>query len=225
MRVALMFPTYLRAHRIMPLYENIEATTPEPHCSYFIVENDDSDSIEVCEDAMMENLPNFDFRIVDGHTPTKAQNDGFSLTREPLCYFSGDDCEFTKGWLSPLLHVLEEDLKICVVASNDGLVPEGKSGYLYKRSYIMERGVIDEPGKVFHEGYGHVWCDTEFYHTAVHRGVFAYCAQSIVHHRNWATTGRKKDATAIHLDALNAKHNDGQVYADRVHLFGGGGRR
>ena len=137
-----------------------------------------------------------------------------------------DDLEFTHLWFEPLLEVFEKLPEVQVVATWDGLFDRGKSSYVMRRSYIESQGTIDEPGKLFHEGYKHCYPDTEFLATAIHRGVFKFVKSSLVKHCHYNSPFAKfpKDKTSEHLEQLASQSDDKARYLKRASMFRGADR-
>jgi hypothetical protein len=79
------------------------------------------------------------------------------------------------------------DPRIGVVGTQDlcngrTLRGEHATHFLVRRSYMLERGTVDERGKIFHEGYPHEYVDDELVGTARARGAWAFAEASIVEH-------------------------------------------
>jgi hypothetical protein len=66
---------------------------------------------------------------------------------------------------------------------------------LISRAYIDRYGGSEIPGEVFHTGYHHNFCDTEFFWMALRRQRHAYCATSIVEHMHPAAGKASLDKT------------------------------
>ena len=79
------------------------------------------------------------------------------------------------------------------------------------REYV-DRGTIDEPGKLLHEGYPHEYVDDEFVQTAKKRGAWAFAEASIVEHLHpsWGKAPRDKL-----YDAQRQRMNAGRVVLNR----------
>lgn len=106
------------------------------------------------------------------------------MTQAPLLFFGADDLHFHPGWLEEAKAKLKP--KIGVVATNDLFNTRVMSGELathplVTRSYA-QRGCVDDPRVVLHEGYLHEYVDREFSETAQSRGAFDYAPSSIVEH-------------------------------------------
>lgn len=219
--VAVMIATLWRHERLPALADNFRSSTQWPSTLYFLCEDYDKDSIQTVISLKDKGLP-VCLVVCNGNTPTIAFNQGFLATEEPYLYFTGDDVEFKDFWLEEAMRHFEPGTE--VVATWDGFYENGKSGYLFTRSYITDHGTIDEKGKVFHSGYGHTHCDTEFYYTAVYRGIFRFARNAEVKHWNIHHPGTKysSDATSEKEARVCTEHKDGELYESRKHMFQGG---
>lgn len=213
--LAINIATLWRHHKLEGIVRNILATTNVSLKVYFVVEDNDTDSINEVNRLIEKGYPVVCVKS-DKRNCNKAINVGFNASTEPFFGFCGDDCVFKPNWAEELMKVFE-DPKIQVTCSWDGLYDGGKSFYCMRRNYILNFGTIDEPGKVIHEGYGHTWVDNEFLETAIHRGVFHYCPQSEVKHCHYVLMNLEEDATVRHLKASD--HGDDKLYESRKHLF------
>ncbi len=114
-------------------------------------------------------------------------------------YFTGaDDLRFHPGWLTECLK-LHAHTGRQVIGTNDMHNPSVVRGMyathsLVHREYV-ERGTVDQPGKLLHEGYSHNCCDTEMVETAKARGQFAFAHMAHVEHLHPIFRGAPDDAT------------------------------
>ena len=76
--------------------------------------------------------------------------------------------------------------------------------------WYIERGTIDEPGKVLCEEYWHEFVDDEFIGTAKYRMAFAFAEDSRVEHLHYMWGKGPKDL-------LNAQHPQRMAAGRRVH--------
>lgn len=114
-------------------------------------------------------------------------NQAIRLTKEPWIFTGADDLAFRAGWADAAI-AFAEATGVRAVGINDlgrwatrrGMRPSPH--FLVHRSYIEERGTVDQLGVVFHEGYDHNYVDTEFLWTAIARGEYAYCPTAVVEH-------------------------------------------
>jgi hypothetical protein len=111
---------------------------------------------------------------------------------------AADDLKFHLGWLRAAIsaHIRTGAL---VVGTNDMHNPSVVNGFyathlLVHRDYV-ERGTIDKPGVLMHEGYDHNCVDTELVETAKSRGMFAFAGDARVEHLHPIWKGAPDDAT------------------------------
>lgn len=178
--LAILVPVLHRPHRVVPLLDSIEATTPDA-AVHFIC--DPFDRMEISEVKMGGGRGRCFCHIVKGNYAVKI-NTLVGATDTPLLFLGADDLEFHPGWLDAAKRKLAPG--IGVVGTNDlcnKRVMRGQHSThsLLTREYA-QRGTIDEPDKVLHEGYEHEFVDDEFIATAKHRQAFAHAADSIVEH-------------------------------------------
>lgn len=180
--VAVLIPVLRRPHRVVPLLESIEKNTPTDHRALFLCTEDD-EAQQQAIDAVggeYEVLPG-----AWGHGDyARKINHGIRVTNEPLIFMAADDLAFHPDWLERAASRLTDGVQ--VVGTNDlgnarVMRGEHSTHSLLTRQYA-ERGTIDEPDKVLHEGYPHEFVDDEFVATAKHRGVFGFAGDSIVEH-------------------------------------------
>lgn len=150
-------------------------------------------------------------------------NLGYRSTEEEFVFLGADDLRFWDGWLERALEVAGADAAD-VIGTNDRGNPQVQRGQLathalVRRSYADERGTIDEPGKILHEGYFHNWVDAELTETAVSRGRFAFARRSVVEHLhpNW----RKAEMDDTYRRALDQRlfEADRRLLAQRRRLI------
>lgn len=195
MTVAIFVPTYGRSNRIPEVVEDIEAATPQDHNTYFIIESDDQDSIDVARAQGVQYFLNS-----HNHNYAGAINTAYEQTDEPYFFVGADDLHFHEGWLAKAMAKFSPD--VMVVGTADLLNPYVAQGthathYLVDRRYIDEFGgtTDEEPGVVLFEGFDHQWTDTLFIDVAKERGVFVPCLESVVEHLHFLAGKSEKDAT------------------------------
>jgi glycosyltransferase involved in cell wall biosynthesis len=177
--VAVIVPMLGRAHRVGPLLESLLSTC-DPEVLFMLTPGDD-DVIAAVEAAGQR------WRTVD-HRPgdyARKINQGVKETSDRLIFTAADDLAFHPHWLERAVDKLAPG--IGVVGTNDLGSPRVMRGehathLLVTRAYVETHGTIDEPGKVFHEGYPHEYCDDEAVATAKKRRAWAFAPDSIVEH-------------------------------------------
>jgi glycosyltransferase involved in cell wall biosynthesis len=224
--IDILIPTLGRAHALVPLLENIRATTPTAsYYVWFVADEDDEESCEAL-DAAPPGRNDFTVLLCGGSYPTKI-NIAYSASLDPaalraaaaseqLVLPTADDVRFYPGWLEAVLNALR-DPSVQVVGSDD-LTPatagrKHATMPVLRRSYIEDPGAVwGETGTVFHEGYRHNFCETETWQLATHRGVTAWAEGAVIEHLHPSWGTREADAT-------DAKGN-GQGWAEDKALFG-----
>lgn len=180
--VAIIVPMLGRPHRVEPLVESIEASTPEPHRVLFVLTPGDRAVEEAVaavggEAIHVNRKPRGDY--------ARKINTGVRATTEPFVFTGADDLRFHPEWLPRALAKMTD--RVGVVGTNDLCNRRVMRGlhathFLVARWYITQHGTIDEPGKVFHEGYPHELVDDEMVGTAKHRKAWAFARDSCVEH-------------------------------------------
>ena len=173
--------TYKRPQNIEPILKNLEESTKAPLDIYFVIEKDDQPTI----DKLVDLNKNYIFNHYE-HSALGACNTCFEVFRHRYFFLTPDDVIFGKDWLEHLLNHVE---KFPVVGTNDlhqELVLQKKhaTSFLIDREYIeKESGSFNTTGVIFNPIYKHNYADLEFIGTAIARGKFTPCLESIVEHR------------------------------------------
>jgi glycosyltransferase involved in cell wall biosynthesis len=175
--IDVLVPTYGRPDSLQRLFDNVRETSDDVQVT-FIVERDDDASYEAAREIVDAIV------LVNAAEPSysNALQHGYRRTLEKFFIAGNDDFDFQPGWDKAALELLA-DPDIDVVGVDDG-DPNTKYSTIavVRRSYIEQRsGCIGYPGRVFYP-YQHNFVDTEFFHTAVARGVFCPCPQSKIFH-------------------------------------------
>jgi glycosyltransferase involved in cell wall biosynthesis len=190
--VAILVPCLGRPQNVRPLLDSIRATTPEPYRVLFIC--DPGDLAE--QDAIAREGG---WMISPGGSYAAKINAGFAATSEPWVLLAADDLRFHPDWLQRAMRWATPDT--AVIGTNDICNPrvmcgEHSTHSLVRRTYIeRESGVVDEPGKVLHEGYQHEFCDDELVGTAIARGRYVHAFDAIVEHLHPLVGKAPDDAT------------------------------
>lgn len=189
--LVILVPVLNRPHRVKPLLDSIEQTTPKPYRVLFLTDKPDRREREAIREAGAEELP-------VGGTWAHKINEGVKATSESLILFGADDLEFQPNWLQEAKKALLKDEKFEVVGTEDLGHPDCPDKFaphpLVKRSYVR-RGTVDDPESVLHEGYGH-WCvDVEFAETAQMRGAWVPAKKSVIRHLHPGFGRRPSDRT------------------------------
>lgn len=214
--VAIIVPVLRRPHRAAPLVASIVRHTPAPFTVLFVcTANDHAEQDAVtatgCEWVNAGPWQPGDYM--------RKVNLGITLTTEPLVFLAADDLRFRNRWLEHAAAELTDEHH--VVGTNDlgnrrVVRGEHSTHSLLTRAYA-ERGTIDEPAKVLHEGYHHNFCDDEFVATARHRGAFTVAKRSVVEHLHphW----RKADDDDTYRLGQRYFARDRRLFESRRHLW------
>ena len=187
--VAVIVPVLRRPHRVAPFLSSLAAATPEPVRIDFVATAGDSEMIaEILR--LAEDDPAIVLHVLPPHATgdyAKKVNHAYRTSSTPFLFLAADDLDFRPGWLPAALAPFT-DPAIGVVGTQD-LAPtdraragEHSTHCMIRRSYADERGTIDEPGTILHEGYPHEYVDDELVETAKARGAWTFAAGSVVEH-------------------------------------------
>lgn len=219
-KVAILLPVLRRPQNIYPLVESILNTTNVSFDIVFIVSPGDYAEISELDKLKQPYLIMEDNYEGRGDYARKI-NAGFEEV-EAEWYFTGaDDIRFHANWFEEAMRT-HDQTGACVVGTNDLGSPVVTSGQhathsLVLRDYVLECGTIDEPGKIFHEGYKHNFVDTELVQTAQWRGAWAFSRDSIVahNHPDW----RKGKTDDVYQIGKNTFRTDQQYFETRKRLW------
>lgn len=192
---AVLIPTLGRPRRLQQLLDNLEATTHSPNVAYFVVERDDSASIEAGRRAGARV-------IVNAGPPSYASciNTAYRETDEPWLFLAADDIVFVDHWLEAAATAMANP-EIGVVGTADPYwpLPDHSSHSLVRRRYVEERsGCVDLPNTLLYP-YWHGFTDHELVGVAKSRGAYVYCEDSRVehHHPGWDALGRVRGGARL----------------------------
>lgn len=212
--LVIVVPVLRRPHRVEPLLEAFRASTPGLHRMLFVCTGDDTPEQDAVVAAGAEMI------VVPGaRRPgdyARKINLAYRETTEPLLFLAADDLVPRPGWFESATALITDTVE--VIGTNDlgnqRVMNGGHSTHtLVTRKYVDERGTIDGPGEVLHEGYNHWYVDDEFIQTAQARDAFAPCLASIVEHLHPAwDKGEQDDVYRIGERRARA---DRQIYTRR----------
>jgi glycosyltransferase involved in cell wall biosynthesis len=177
--LAILVPVLGRPHRVKPLLDSIEASTPGARV-VFICDPDDTDEVNAIREARggYSFIPEI---LITAGGYAKKINRGVARTSEPLLFLGADDLEFRPGWFEAARIKVKHGAH--VVGVND-LINRRRihaTHFLMTRDYA-ERETIDGGRGPLHEGYHHWFVDDELIATAKKRGVYAYAQRAHVEH-------------------------------------------
>lgn len=200
MSVVVVVPVLGRPEAVLPLVLSLRET------SYarllFVVHRSDTRECRQIKRVARQHDDIEALTVTFPHGPgdySRKINAGVNATDEDWIFQGADDLRFHAGWEDEALKLAEATGKR-VIGTNDLCNPRTINGShsthtLVHRSYIMEVGTVDEPGKLLHEGYWHGFCDDELVAAAQMRGEWAHARDAIVQHLHPLCAEVERDAT------------------------------
>lgn len=222
--LVLIIPMLHRAHRVAPLIASIEEATECDHSILFVATDGDHDVI-----AEVEKHRGVRLEVIAANTVgdyAKKINHGYRVSDEPLLFLGACDLHFHPGWFDVAArHILDQRndrVQVGVVGTQDLANPRVRARRhsthsLVSRAYVAERGTIDEPGKVLHEGYIHEFVDDEFVATAKKRRAFMFENRSVVEHLHPMVGKAPLDEMYVAQGARMV--TDRRTFQKRAHLW------
>lgn len=210
--IGIYVPSFGRAKKLREVAEHIRANTEVPHRIVFACEQSDQESID-------EARRWGDLTVVNHDEPSYSNSLQVAYETDDCPFFIGanDDFDFQPLWDVEALTVMAEP-GIQVVGIHDGNPSCNFSTIaLVDRNYIeVHSGVIDMERRVNYP-YRHNYVDTEFYCTAVHRGVFAPATKARIVHRHPDFGHGQYDKTYNKNRAMFSQ--DAETFESRRHLW------
>jgi hypothetical protein len=198
--LAILVPVLGRPHRVAPLLDSIEATTPDARV-WFLGQIYDAEETRAIG-AELERRTGSGLRInqnMEGGSYAQKVNRAVAHPKgiEPLIFLGADDLDFKPGWFEAAKAAMTDDIE--VVGVNDLLRRRPRrrghaTHFLMTREYA-ERPTIDGGRGPLHEGYGHNFVDDELIATASARGAYAYAEDAHVEHLHWMNGAAEVDDT------------------------------
>lgn len=185
--LAWLVPVLARPHRVQPLLDAIEATTPDAEV-VFIADPDDTPE----HDAIQEAETSVNVRTL--HRPGSWAfkiNEAVRETDARWLVLGADDVVPHPGWFDAALATGAQ-----VVGLNDDR-PRGwehATHFLVRRDYALLPAIDGSRGPVF-EGYAHNFPDRELVETAKRRRVYAYARDAVVEHEHHLDGKAEMDST------------------------------
>jgi hypothetical protein len=219
---AVLIPVLNRPEQVERVVLSLEESLVEADATpYFIANQDDTEEIAALQDLEVPYL------TVGPRAPgdyARKINHAVRATREPWLFLGADDLKFAPGWLDVAIAVAERE-GVGVVGTNDLGNPAVIRGQhsthsLVSREYAVERGSIDQPRLLLHEGYDHQFVDNEFVETARHRGQFAFAQRAVVEHLHPHWGKAENDST--YEIAVASYRRDQEIFRRRRRLWRGG---
>ena len=209
--IAIYIPTLGRANVLEKLARNIHDNTIMPHKIYFIVEPYDDAS----NDAV-RHLGETYFVNEGEKTYANCVDMAYKKTDEKYFVCANDDFKFHYGWDIAALDKITDRYEVIGLNDLSG-TNYCNTIFLVTRNYIETKsGVVDQPNTIYY-GYDHNYVDTEFYETAVSRGVFRPCPEAVVEHMHWSFGKAPMDKT--YQKNIASSERDKQTFLSRQHLW------
>jgi hypothetical protein len=222
--VVITVPVLDRPKRALELARSVADATVVPYRLLFLCTKGDEAEIKACWEAAQVYPDTVEviicpFPLAAGDFQRKT-NFGIAGSSEPWILAGADDLRFHRGW-DKIAIAMGESSRRRFVGTNDlrnAYVRKGiqSTHPLVHRSYVEECGTIDEPRKLYHEGYFHNWCDVEAAETAQMRDEWVFARRSHVEHLhpNW-DRAIELDATYERGGLVGRREYDGVFVSDR----------
>lgn len=200
--LAVLIPLWRRTRHIERVHTAFRATVPDARI-VFVVSDGDPDCAHAAH-LFGDELPRTLVVDVDGPGGVRGDyarkiNVGYRATDEPWLFTAADDLDPHPGWYDRALAQGTQLLKITgtagefllrpapVIGTNDLTNDRTMKGQhsthtLVARWYADCCAVVDQPGAIYSERYGHEWCDDELVGTARRRGAYAHALDAHVEH-------------------------------------------
>lgn len=223
-RVAVLVPAMKRPHNVKRLVESFNATNDGTASLFYICDTDDTEQIEAVEAFGVEWIP------ADRGTSFAAKiNAGYLATAHSWIFVTGDDVEFTEGWIQAARELSD---RYDVIGTNDSEAgrirnPKVANGshsdhFFIRRDYIADEGSsLEGPGMVIPEAYYHFYGDVEVIQLAKALGKFTPCLDSRVIHHHPGYDGREdlRESDPVYMKAVEFSEMDAIAFKRRSGLI------
>ncbi len=179
--LAILVPVLRRPHRVAHLLASAKAATPSARVLFIASPGDEAehDAVRAAGGDLLV--------IARPHGPgdyAAKINAGHRHTTEPLLFLGADDIDFHPGWFEAAVARMTGPAGVVGTndLGNDRVMRGEHATHSLVSRFYADRGTIDEPGKVLHEGYPHEFVDDEFVATAKYRGAWAFASDAVVEH-------------------------------------------
>lgn len=212
--LAILVPVLGRPHRVKPLLDAVEDSTPGARV-LFLTDPHDRPEHEAIERELGREGLRVEVDLGGGNYAAKI-NRGGALTDEPFLLAAADDLEPQAGWLEAAKAAMVDG--VGVVGINDLIERERDHAthFLISRAYAELPAIDGTPGPFF-EGYSHWNCDDELIATAKHRDAYAYAAEARVRHLHPMSGLAPDDAT--YQRGRARRRQDRQLFLERSPMW------
>jgi glycosyltransferase involved in cell wall biosynthesis len=213
-----------RPQNVKRLVDSFNATNDGTATLYYICDPDDAEQIAAVKAAGVN--------IIDATRGTSFAskiNEGFDNTSESWIFVTGDDVEFTNGWIEAARLLSDRYDVIGTNDSEEGRVRNVKVAagthsdhFFVRRSYVDEQGSsLEGPGIVIAEAYFHFYSDVETIQLAKALGKFTPCLDSRVIHHHPGYDGREdlREADPVYMKAHWYSEMDAITFRGRCGLI------
>ena len=193
----MLVPVLGRPANVARLLRSLRSASSVPHSVLFIVSPRDRAEQAAVKQA---GVPYHQVSWPPGRGDwARKLERGRELTSEPLLLLAADDLHFHPGWDTALLRDWRR-YDVGVLGTNDLGNPLVKRGMhsthpCVVREYADCHGTIDNKELMLHPGYDHQWADNELVETAMSRGCWRFCWDSVVEHLHPAWGKAMRDQT------------------------------
>jgi glycosyltransferase involved in cell wall biosynthesis len=222
--VAVLVPAMKRPGNVPRLVESFNATNDGTASLFYICDTDDTEQIAAVEAAGAEWLP-----ANRGTSFACKINAGYLQTDHSFIFVTGDDVEFTDGWVQAARDLSD---RYDVIGTNDsepGRVrnPKVAAGthadhFFIRRAYIDDEGSsLEGPGHAMAEAYYHWYGDLEVIQLAKALGKFTPCLDSRVIHHHPGYDGREdlRESDPVYMKAIEFSEVDETSFKRRAGLI------
>lgn len=223
-KVAVFVPTMQRPQNVARLLESFNASNDGTASLYYVCDEFDTEQIAAVEAAGAKWIP-----AKTGTSYASKNNHAFSQTTEDWVFLSGDDVEFTPGWIAAARDLSD---RYDIIGTNDSepgrvrnpRVAAGKHAdhFFVRRQYVMDEGAsLEGPGVLCPEAFYHYFTDVEMVSLAKARGVWTPCLESIVIHHHPGYDGREdaRRSDKAYMKAVEFSEMDSIAFKRRVGLI------
>lgn len=231
-KVAVLVPVLNRPENVDPFVLSFLRKAPLSATLYFIGDEDDDAEFTAIAPHLERSGDRVRFLYANrGSTFAAKVNEGYLRTTEDWVFVTGDDTEFTTGWMDAARELSD---RYDVIGTNDSepgrvrnpLVANGSHAdhFFVRRQYVEdEGGSLDGPGLLAPECYKHWYTDKEIIELAKARGVFAPCLESVVihHHPGYDGNEEAREADPTYMKATESSEADRKQWMQRAPIVAG----
>jgi glycosyltransferase involved in cell wall biosynthesis len=222
--VAVLVPAMKRPGNVTRLVDSFNASNDGTASLFYVCDTDDAEQIAAVEAAGVVWIP-----ADRGSSFACKINAGYEATTHSWIFVTGDDVEFTPGWIEAARNLSD---RYDVIGTNDsepGRVrnPKVAAGthsdhFFVRRAYIDGEGSsLEGPGTVMAEAYFHWYGDVELIQLAKALGKFTPCLESRVihHHPGYDGNEAARESDPVYMKAVEFSEVDQTSFKRRAGLI------